>query len=90
MARFKERVPSEAQAKRIAFLWGNWRPGVQIDGYIEPTTKVLLREGWIEPAGEKGQYPNGSEWELHTVSIKGLRALYTYFLAKGIAYGHRG
>lgn len=86
--RFKSTVPSMAQAKRIAFLWSMDR-GVQVGGYIDPTTQVLLREGWIEPNGETGVYPNGSDWRLHKLSATGLAALATYFIAKGIAHGHR-
>ena len=86
MSRFKNKVPSEAQAKRIAHLWASGK-GVQIaKEYTEATSAVLLREGWIEPTGERGKYPIGWEYEVHKLSAKGLRALHTYFVAKGLAY----
>lgn len=84
--RTKVKPPSEPQARRLAAMWGDNR-GRAVGGYIDPTTAVLKRNGWIMPTDKTGEYPNGSRWVEHVVSPAGLRALHTYWIAAGLAYG---
>lgn len=84
----KGKPPSIVQAKRIAHLWATGNP-VPIaleahDGgkpYVEPTNRVLIKQGWIHPTGTLGKFPSGSTYEEHVLSSKGLDALLTYLIA---------
>lgn len=81
----KTKIPSDAQAKMIAHHWSDWRHlrimkrgRDNTEPYIEPTTNVLLKNGWIEPSGNLEYMENGYLWEGYTVSEAGLLALESY------------
>lgn len=80
----KRKVPSEAQAKRIANCWAQGRPtNIMVrgrhgdDAYNDSTSIALLKNGWIEPTG--AQYEeNGYCWESHQITPDALLALECY------------
>jgi len=74
-------LPSDAQARRLAELWGTNR-SVHIGGYADPTISVLLKRGWLTPQGVFGTYPNGTQFEKHHISPSGVGALAAYFIRK--------
>ncbi|MEP0323254.1 hypothetical protein [Bauldia litoralis] len=73
---------SEAQAKAIANLWSGWQPYAIADvGYVNPTWKSCVKNGWFVPTGKTGHFPNGNPYQEHTVSPAGLQALAQFLLA---------
>ncbi len=87
MSTKREIVPSLAQAKLLARLWGEGR-GVCVGGYIDPTAAACIKRGWLSPNGETGTFPNGAPWVRHVASPYGLLAL-ERFLAFGKAQPHK-
>jgi hypothetical protein len=77
----KEAPPTDAQAKRLASMWGDNRTA-NIGKWVDPTDRVLLRRGWLTPTGMTGIFPNGDEFFVYRVAHEGLRALATYFISK--------
>jgi hypothetical protein len=70
----KAKPASEAQARKIASLWGS--NGRQpIASYKDSTTEVCLKYGWLIPNGVAGTFPNGETFAEHIVSDQGLDAL---------------
>lgn len=81
MRALKQKPPSEAQAKRLASIWvDHWDRAcnLTVDGYNTPTDKALVRNGWIVPEGERGQWPSGYFYQRHVISPEGLAALENY------------
>lgn len=69
---------TETQAKMIAEQWASGRPlsHPTIPGaYENPTTRVLLRNGWLKFNGNNITYPNGTPAAEYEVSKDGLAAL---------------
>lgn len=79
----KEKPPSDAQARRLAQIWGG-NLGIQIGetGFCDPTDKVLIREGWLIKNGTTGTWPSGGTYYVHRISQGGIWALATYFINK--------
>jgi len=76
---------SEAQARFLASIWGGFHQTVPIgDGYVDPTVKRCVLNGWIVPTYKKGKFPSGKPYVEHILSEAGLRALARY-LAKRYA-----
>lgn len=81
----KTKIPSEAQAKRIARSWAEGRPtNIMLrgrhggDAYNDPTSLALLKNGWIASTGTQYE-ENGYCWESHTITPAALLALECYF-----------
>ena len=77
----KDKPPTDAQARRLARMWGG-NERAAIGGTMDPTHKVLLERGWLTRNGDRGQFPNGQEWIGYAVSPEGVWALATYFINK--------
>jgi hypothetical protein len=80
----KSKIPSEAQAKRIAKCWADGRPtNVMVRGrggaaaYNDPTSLVLVKNGWVAPTGTQYE-ENGYCWESHKITPAALLALECY------------
>lgn len=73
---------SKSQATMIAALWsGRWWGGSTVsvsESYVEPTIKVLIRNGWLEPSGSGKPRPNGEPTTVYVVSVAGIDALEFY------------
>lgn len=77
------RVPSDAQAKMLAWAWSGYaRPlmvAVSEGAYVDATTTVCVKRGWIVPTNEEGgEYPNGDTFKFFAVSDAGLDAIEDY------------
>lgn len=80
----KSKIPSEAQAKRIAKCWAEGRStNIMLRGrdgsaaYNDPTNLALVKNGWVAPSG--AQYEeNGYCWESHKITPAALLALECY------------
>ena len=76
------KVPTEAQAKKLAYLFG--MPGAKVligENYVDPTDRVLRARGWVRRNGEVHQFSNpayGTGY-YHVITEDGLVALETYF-----------
>lgn len=83
------RKATAAQAKRLARIWGDagevTSPDPAGSGYVEPTTRALIRRGWLYPVGPGKPYPNGLPTWVWRVSDNGLTAL-----AEFLRYGRAG
>lgn len=80
----KSKIPSEAQAKRIARCWAEGRPtNIMVRGrggsatYNDPTNLVLVKNGWVSPSGTQYE-ENGFCWESHELTPAALLALECY------------
>lgn len=80
----KTKIPSEAQAKRIAKCWADGRPtNIMVRGrgesapYNDPTSLVLVKNGWVAPTGMQYE-ENGYCWESHKITPAALLALECY------------
>lgn len=82
----KTKLPSAAQAKRLAQLWAGKRtmsfmtkgPRHSPEPYNDPTTLALIKYGWVLRSGkmENGrEFANGTEWEVCTLADSGVDAL---------------
>lgn len=81
--RFSINLPTEAQARMLALVWGNPNNrGVPVsdEGYQNPTTMVCINKGWLEKSGHTGTWPNGTGYASYTVSTTGLNAVACYLL----------
>ncbi|MBP2232526.1 hypothetical protein J2847_005855 [Azospirillum agricola] len=77
----RAKVPSAAQAKRIAYLWGG---GKSFPHYatLNATNDVLVREGWVESVGEEITFPNGAKGAVYAVSAAGVEALGAFLASR--------
>ena len=74
--------PSFSQARLLAHVWSRGSAlQVAVKGSASPTERVCIREGWLEPLGLYGIWPDGSRYQLHDVSDDGRRALGEYLVA---------
>lgn len=71
----KSVLPSLAQAKRLAAIWGEHKFAHISEKYSNSTDLVLVRRGWIFPTGIQGKYPNGAPYAEFYISAEGLKAL---------------
>lgn len=70
-------LASEAQAKMIAWLWAGPKRYMNSVGALDPNATIgaCIRHGWLVGTGSKGNYPNGTEFEMYELSPAGLAAL---------------
>lgn len=80
-----EKLPSPAQAKRIAEMWVSWEKYTYCGAFPYPgsITNALVRQGWVEATGETNVYPNGAIAAVIRVSPAGLLALGRYLVKVG-------
>ena len=67
------RRASKAQAKMLAGLWQG--RACLVSAYNNPTTKTLLKRGWIVSNNRVGTYSSGAPYEEHVISRAGIAAL---------------
>ena len=75
-------IPSIAQARFLAGMWGSWTGRVPVNasgGHIDPTVERCALNEWIVPTGSTGKFPNGDAYMDHRLSDAGLEALARYF-----------
>lgn len=81
------KIPSTTQARMLANIYGNDRKEISVctkgrDGdapYIDATTAVLIKRGWISPYGEEThEFANGTKWRKHVLTVDGMDALEDY------------
>lgn len=77
----KKKVPSEAQAKRLAWLWGDGRSFAHLPK-SDPTADVLAREGWVEKTGDDFTFPSGAVGAMCVISEAGIDALLSFLLKR--------
>lgn len=75
-----DKLPSIAQARLIAKLWGDIvRPTIGVakdeNGYSTPTTLSCVKAGWLEPTMAVTVMGRGAEYLEHRPSAAGLVAL---------------
>ena len=73
----KKKLPTDAQACLLAWLWGTAKR-LRIDGHDTPSEKALVKAGWVLPTGVLGKSPNGAGYEYHKISDAGFDALEDY------------
>ncbi|MGY3527302.1 hypothetical protein [Bradyrhizobium sp. USDA 4452] len=71
----KKPVPTLAQAKRLAAIWGEHKFAHISDKYSSSTDLVLVKKGWLFPTGIEGKYPNGAPYAEFYISDDGLEAI---------------
>lgn len=80
----KARLPSLAQARRLADLWASKDQQLSVmtkgpqhspEPYNDPTTLALVKYGWFAPTSEKKSYTNGTEWDIYRMTDAGIDAL---------------
>ena len=69
------KAPSRAQAKRIAKLWSDDSMVRIGESYIDPTDRVLVKNGWLVESGETGTFPNGTPYKGYMLSADALDGL---------------
>ena len=71
--RKRDKLPSQAQARKLAWLWGIERKLTVYSQYADPTEAVLVSRGWVEPTGERTERAT-----LYAISSAGFYALEGY------------
>lgn len=75
------KIPSEAQAKRIAHHWTSWHKFTVVN-YADPTSLCLVRNGWAVPTGSQVRLPSGAGAEEYEISRAGFLALAAYLIKR--------
>jgi len=71
----KKPIPTLAQAKRLAAIWGEHKFAHISKEYSSSTDLVLVKRGWIFPTGIEGKFANGTVYAEFYISADGLEAL---------------
>lgn len=71
----KKPLPTLAQAKRLAGIWGEHKFAHISEKYSSSTDLVLVKRGWLFPTGIEGKFPNGAAYAEFYISADGLEAL---------------
>lgn len=84
----KDRLPSAAQARRLADLWATKEQQLSVmtrgpqfnpEPYNDPTTVALVKYGWFARTGETKSFTNGTEWDIYRLTDAGTDALESFF-----------
>lgn len=84
----KERLPSPAQARKLAELWAsrNQELSKMIQGpihssgpYNDATTLALIKYGWVSTTDTTKSFANGTTWEIYKISDRGIDAIENFF-----------
>jgi hypothetical protein len=71
----KKPLPTVAQAKRLAGIWGEHKFAHISEKYSSSTDLVLIKRGWLFPTGAQGKFPSGAAYAEFYISADGLEAL---------------
>lgn len=76
----RKRIPSKAQAKLLAELWGRDK-GTPIGAAGEDRTKqICVEHGWLAATSLEGTFPNGTPFKMYITSEAGLLALENFLM----------